>query len=272
MKTSFTKMQGAGNDFVVFENRDGRLSLNTDQIRHLCDRRFGIGADGVILLEKAPEPDLDARMIYYNSDGSRGEMCGNGARCFTAFALSHGVGSDGRVRFLSDAGPMAATVEKDSYTIQMTPPIDLRTEVKVALKKTGETTVHYVNTGVPHVVRFVDDISQVDILPEGSELRRHDAFAPKGANANFAQLADPEGIIRIRTYERGVEAETLACGTGVTATAILAHLVHGVAKPVRVQVAGGDILSVDFDRDGDNFPNVTLTGPAQVVFEGTVSL
>lgn len=266
-------MQGAGNDFVVFDNLDGRISLGTDQIRHLCDRRFGIGADGVILLEKAPEPDLDARMIYYNSDGSRGEMCGNGARCFTAFALARGVGREGCVRFVSDAGAMAATRDQDVYTIQMTPPIDLRQEVKLSLRKEGETVVHYVNTGVPHVVRFVDDIARIDIRAEGSELRFHEAFAPKGANANFAQLpATPGDPIRIRTYERGVEDETLACGTGVTATAILAHLIHGAPKPVGVQVAGGDTLSVDFEGDASNLRNVTLTGPAKVVFEGIVEL
>lgn len=265
-------MQGAGNDFIVFDNLDGLLSLDTEQIRHLCDRRFGIGADGVILLERTAEPELDARMIYYNSDGSRGEMCGNGARCFTAFALSRGVGQAGGVRFLSDAGAMAAAVEESLYTIQMTPPIDLKPSLLVPLAKDGQTTVHYVNTGVPHVVRFVDDIAQVDIHAEGSELRHHPTFAPKGANANFAQLSPGDGVICIRTYERGVEAETLACGTGVTATAILAHLIHGVAKPVRVRVAGGDVLSVDFERDGTDFHSVTLTGPAQFVFEGQIDL
>lgn len=264
-------MQGAGNDFVVFENLDRRFRLKTEQIRSLCDRRFGIGADGVLLLEKTTGPHLDAQMIYYNSDGSRGEMCGNGARCFTAFALAHGIGSNGVVRFLTDAGPMSARVEGDLYTIQMTRPTDLKLAIEVPLKN-GPAVVHYVNTGVPHVVRFVEDLAAVNLPVEGAELRRHKAFGPKGANANFARLGRDGEVIRIRTYERGVEEETLACGTGVTATAIIAHLVHGVEKPVKIGVAGGDILCVDFEREGENFTNVTLTGPAKVVFEGTIEV
>jgi len=270
MKLNFTKMQGAGNDFIVIDNRDGRYRLNTDQIRDLCDRRFGIGADGILFLEKAPGAHLDARMIYHNSDGSRGEMCGNGARCFTAFSLERGLGKSGVVRFLTDAGPMSASAHDGMFTIQMTVPTDLKLNVKVPLKS-GEATVHYVNTGVPHVVRFVEDVSKVDIRPEGSELRRHKAFAPKGANANFAQIK-PDGSVLVRTFERGVEDETLACGTGVTATAIIAHLVHKVSKPVSLKVAGGDVLKVDFHREGATFRAVSLMGPASVVFEGSLEL
>lgn len=265
-------MHGSGNDFVVIENLDARLRLSTDQIRWLCDRHFGIGADGVLLLQKGTGPHLDTQMVYYNSDGSRGEMCGNGARCFTAFALGHGIGTNGEVHFLTDAGPMSATVKNGLYTIQMTPPVDLELKIEIPLAKNPKATVHYVNTGVPHVLRFVDDVEKVDILSEGAELRHHDAFSPKGANANFAQIADDKETLRIRTYERGVEEETLACGTGVTAAAIIAHLVHGVEKPVSVQVAGGDVLRVDFEREGNDISNVTLTGPAKVVFEGTVEL
>lgn len=264
-------MQGAGNDFVVLDNLDGRLRLTTDQIRRLCDRRFGVGSDGLILLEKATGREFDARMIYYNSDGSRGEMCGNGARCFTAFALRNNLGQDGVVHFLTDAGPMSATADGELYTIQMTPPVDLQLNLNLSLTQ-GQTTVHYVNTGVPHVVRFVENIAQVNLPAEGAELRRHEAFHPKGANVNFAQITGAEENIRIRTYERGVEAETLACGTGVTAAAIIAHLVHDLEKPVDVRVAGGDVLRVDFERDGQEISNVTLTGPAKVVFEGTVEI
>jgi diaminopimelate epimerase len=272
MKIAFTKMQGAGNDFVVLDNLDDRLRLTSDQIRRLCDRRFGVGGDGLLLLQKPTGPQFDARMIYYNSDGSRGEMCGNGARCFTAFALAHELGRDGRVRFLTDAGPMSATVADGLYTIQMTPPVDLKLNLEIPLRNEQQAVVHYVNTGVPHVVRFVEDLARVDILSEGAELRRHQAFAPKGANANFARITDDKQRIEIRTYERGVEAETLACGTGVTATAIIAHLLFGVEKPIQIQVAGGDTLRVDFDREGESLRNVTLTGPAKVVFEGTVEI
>lgn len=271
MNIPFTKMQGAGNDFVVFDNLNGCLRLTTDQIRRLCDRRFGIGADGIILLEKNTGPSHDARMIYYNADGSRGEMCGNGARCFTAFALARELGSNGSLRFQTDAGSMAASARNNLYTIQMTDPADLKRDIRVELAR-GPAVVHFVNTGVPHVVRFVDDLDAVNVLAEGAELRRHEAFAPRGANVNFALVRDNEELIRVRTYERGVEAETLACGTGVTAAAIFANLIRGKTNPVRVQVAGGDILDVDFARDGDTFSNVTLTGPAQVVFEGRIDI
>jgi diaminopimelate epimerase len=152
----------------------------------------------------------------------------------------------------------------------MTEPRDLRLRQRVELRS-GAAEVHHLNTGVPHVVRFVEDVSKVDIRPEGAELRFHPAFAPKGANANFAQV-QASGPVLVRTYERGVEDETLACGTGVTAVGILAHLVKGVARPVRLKVAGGDVLAIDFERAGDAIRKVTMTGPAKVVFTGSVEL
>ncbi len=271
MEIEFTKMHGAGNDFVMIDNLDGRLSLKPEQVAALCHRHCGIGADGLLLLEKPDDHGLDARMIYYNADGSRGEMCGNGARCFTAFALGRGLGSAERIRFMTDAGPLSATVRNESYTIQMTPPVDTRINQSLDLKN-GSATVHYTNTGVPHVVRFVKDIEAVDIRAEGSELRFHPVFAPKGANANFVETRN-DGHLLIRTYERGVEDETLACGTGVTAAAILGHLVHRLPKPVRVQVRGGDVLTVNFAVESDDrIENVLMTGPAKTVFKGTVEL
>lgn len=271
MRIQFTKMHGAGNDFVMIDNRSGALSLTTRQIAALCDRHFGVGADGVLLLEQPQDTaTADARMVYFNADGSRAEMCGNGARCFTAFALAHGVGTPARLRFVTDAGPMTALVRDGQITIAMTAPKDLRVGATLTLKS-GTATVHHVNTGVPHAVKFVEDVSKVDIRPEGSELRFHAAWGPKGANANFAQIRSGAPVL-VRTYERGVEDETLACGTGVTAVGILAHLVHGVPLPVQVQVAGGDVLQVNFDARGDALSNITLTGPAVVVFTGEIEL
>lgn len=271
MRIHFTKMHGAGNDFVMIDNRSGAISLSTEQIAALCHRRFGVGADGVLLLQQPEDPQTsDARMVYFNADGSRAEMCGNGARCFTAFALARGVGSPGHLRFVTDAGPMTALVRDDQITIAMTTPRDLRLSETLPLKS-GPATVHHVNTGVPHAVRFVADVSTVDIRPEGAELRFHPAWGPKGANANFAQIREGAPVL-VRTYERGVEDETLACGTGVTAVGILAHLVHGVALPVRIQVAGGDVLTVSFEKRGDAISAVTLTGPAAVVFTGEIDV
>ena len=271
MEISFVKMEGAGNDFIMIDNLAGNLFLREKQIAALCDRHFGIGADGLMLLEYDPEKEYDARMIYYNADGSRAEMCGNGARCFTAFALERDLGDGEKLRILSDAGPLTATCTGSLYTIELTQPKGVQTGLSLDLKD-GPTTVHYADTGVPHVVRFVEDIQAIQIRPEGSELRFHPHFAPKGANANFAQLQGSGKPILLRTYERGVEDETLACGTGVTAVAILAHLVHGIALPVSVQVAGGDTLRVNFTQQGKQVVGVTLTGPARQVFTGTISL
>ena len=270
MKLSFTKMQGAGNDFIVAGGLSETISLSDEQIRALCHRRFGVGGDGVLLLGPASDGEMDARMIYYNADGSRGEMCGNGARCFTAYALGLGLGREGRVRFETDAGPITATAGGGEYTLEMTPPFDFRLRETVQLAA-GKSEVHYLNTGVPHVVKFVSDVDTVDIRREGAELRRHPAFAPKGANVNFARI-NPDGPILVRTYERGVEDETLACGTGVTATAIAAHMIHGVDTPVKLRVAGRAVLTVGFERAGEEIRNVTLTGPAETVFTGQVEL
>lgn len=284
MKLEFTKMHGAGNDFVMLENLDGALELTTEQIAALCHRRFGVGSDGLMLLQKATKAErkehgkLDARMLYFNSDGSRADMCGNGARCFAAFAIANGVGSKKGVRFLTDAGVITATCAEGRYTIQMTPAHDLKLRGKVDLAA-GKAVVHYLNTGVPHAVKFVKDVAAVDIRPEGKELRFHKAWGPKGANANFVQIRGKDEPLLIRTYERGVEDETLACGTGVTASAIAAHLAEGVALPVRLQVAGGDVLEVNCKvspaKDGKGAPEVsevTLTGPAAVVFHGKIRL
>ena len=269
MKIDFTKMHGAGNDFVVIDNLGGALALTIEQIAFLCDRRFGVGADGLLLLEKGTNEDLDAVMVYYNADGSRAEMCGNGARCFISFALAHNLGLNGRLKFRTDAGDMVGIADNGNFTVQMTPALDTKLNQTIKLKA-GEAIVHYSDTGVPHVVKFVDDVQAVEIKTEGSELRFHEAYHPRGANVNFAQIKDDH--IVVRTYERGVEDETLACGTGVTAVAILAHLVKGVEKPVSLKVAGGDTLKVNFRVEGDSIDQVTLTGPAKVVYRGSIDI
>ncbi|MBC2605404.1 diaminopimelate epimerase [Pelagicoccus albus] len=270
MEINFTKMHGAGNDFVMIENLDGKIELASEQVAQLCDRRFGIGADGLILLNPGDGEKTEATMVYYNSDGGRVDMCGNGARCFTSFALQNGLGGENGISFKTDAGPMTATAKDGQFTIKLTPMHDLRRD-KTLVTPHGSFEYQFMNTGVEHVVAFVDDVDAIDIKPLGSSVRYHQDFEPKGTNANFAQVQD-DGIIKVRTYERGVEDETLACGTGVTAVAIAATLKGLAEAPVSLLVAGGDILTIDFDRDGETVNNVTLTGPAKNVFTGTVEI
>lgn len=269
MQIAFTKMHGAGNDFVMIENLDGAIQLSSEQVARLCDRRFGIGADGLILLNPPQSADTDATMVYYNADGGRVDMCGNGARCFTAFAMDNQVGDGETVRFATDAGPMAATAKNGVFTIRMTPVHSIELG-QVLNSEQGSYQYDFMNTGVEHVVVFTDDVESVDIVPEGSAIRYHHNF-PKGTNANFAEIQS-DGIIKVRTYERGVEGETLACGTGVTAVAIAANLTKNLPKPISVLVRGGDTLTVDFKRDGDSISDITLTGPAVTVFQGTIEV
>lgn len=268
MKLAFTKMTGAGNDFVVVDNRNKNLNLSGKQIEKLCDRHFGIGADGLLAVEPG-ENGADFRMRYYNSDGGEAEMCGNGARCFARYARAFKPGANA-LSFDTPAGRIHARFIGDDVEINLTAPqgLDLKRAVKTAH---GMINVDSVNTGVPHAVVFVDNVAQTPIVDWGRELRRHEAFAPKGTNVNFAEQT-LGGEIRVRTYERGVEDETLACGTGVTAVGIIAHLTRGVPLPVRIKVKGGDTLQVNFKREGDSFRDVTLRGPATIVFQGEIEL
>jgi len=270
MQIAFAKMHGAGNDFVMIDNRSGELSLSREQVAWLCHRRFGIGADGLILLEPPGSPELHASMIYYNADGRKAEMCGNGARCFAAFAMARDLGDNGHLAFQTDAGPVSVTARDGQFSVRMTPARDLR--LNQNLEAEGRRyDYHFLNTGVPHVVVFVDDVESVAIRREGRALRQHPNFQPAGANVNFAAV-EPGGPVRLRTYERGVEDETLACGTGIAATAIAAGLVLGLPSPVALVARSGDTLRVAFEREGDQVRDVVLTGPAKRVFEGVVRL
>jgi diaminopimelate epimerase len=268
LKLAFTKMNGAGNDFVMLDNRAGDVQLGADQIARLCDRHRGIGADGVLVLEPAAN-GADFRMRYYNADGGEAEMCGNGARCFARFA-DRVAGAREKVSFETPAGVIAAALEGESVTLQMSEPKDMRLDVRISALG-QDIHCHYVDSGVPHVVIPVNDISQANVHELGSAVRHHSDFAPRGANVNFLERRGDREIA-IRTYERGVEDETLACGTGVVASAILFAATENVDSPVVVGVRGGDEMSVGFRREADRFIDVTLTGPADFVFEGTVQL
>ena len=264
----FTKMNGAGNDFILFDNRKGDIDLDRNQIAHLCDRHRGIGADGLLLLEK-PTNGADFRMRYFNADGGEAEMCGNGARCFARFANKVG-GQKAKISFETPAGVISSEFKGDWVTLQMTDPTDLRLNVDVPTA-TENKTVHFLNSGVPHVVIPVAKIDDADVRRDGAAIRYHKMFSPNGANVNFIEKRGPDKIA-IRTYERGVEDETLACGTGIVASALIFAASEDCEGPVSVLARGGDELQVGFEKVEGNFRNVTLTGPAEFVFEGTIEI
>jgi diaminopimelate epimerase len=264
----FMKMDGAGNDFILIDNRPGDIDLDRSLIVRLCDRHRGIGADGILLLEKASN-HADFRMRYFNADGGEAEMCGNGARCFARFANKVAGGHD-KISFETPAGVIAAELTGDLVTLQMTEPTGLRLSIDVRDADQNKT-IHFINSGVPHVVIPVSRIDDVDVRREGSAIRRHKMFSPNGTNVNFIEKRGPEKLA-VRTYERGVEDETLACGTGVVASALIFSIVEKVNGPITVIVRGGDELQVGFEKGRNRFRNVTLTGPAEFVFEGTIAI
>jgi len=264
----FTKMNGAGNDFVMLDNRGGELQLASDQIAQICDRHRGVGADGLLAVEPA-QNGADFRMRYYNADGGEAEMCGNGARCFARYA-SRVAGPMEKLSFETPAGVIGAELQGELVRLAMSEPKDLRLGITIPLPN-RQVPAHFVNSGVPHVVVPVDDLETVDVRALGSAIRRHDLFAPKGANANFLTQRGPRQIA-IRTYERGVEDETLACGTGVVASALIFSAMTSADGPIGVLVRGGPELQVGFEKSGSQFRNVTLTGPADFVFEGSIDI
>ena len=264
----FTKMNGAGNDFVMIDNRVGEVRLQPEQIVRICDRHRGVGADGILLLEKGSN-GADFRMRYYNRDGGEAEMCGNGARCFVRFASKIAHGPE-KISFQTPAGLIRGELDGESVTLQMSEPKDLRLGIEVIANGAKER-VHFINSGVPHVVVPVSQVGDVDVRSRGEAIRRHKMFSPAGANVNFIEKRGDKKIL-VRTYERGVEDETLACGTGVVASALIFAATEKVDGPISVIVHSGSELGVGFKRAGDRFTNVTLTGPAEFAFEGTIEI
>lgn len=261
----FFKMSGSGNDFIIIDNRDAVVP--EDRLNQLvvgaCRRKMSVGADGLMLIEASQQVDFKWR--FFNADGSLPDMCGNGARCAARFAFLHGIAGR-RMAFETLAGVIQAEVGDDGVKIRMTDPRDLKTDYPLDLAGTV-VTVSSINTGVPHVVAMVNDIEAVDVVPVGRQIRQHPDFSPDGTNANFVALTG-EGEIFIRTYERGVEDETLACGTGnVAAALILAHQ-KGLASPVTLSTRSGSRLTVHFQRRDDRFDNVFLEGDARVIYRG----
>lgn len=260
MNLSFSKYQGAGNDFILIDNRTIGVQLNTEQIAHLCDRRFGIGADGLMLLET--QPGYDFKMVYYNSDGREGSMCGNGGRCITRFAFDCGIHRD-EYQFIAVDGPHRATIEQNNSNIRL--------QMKDVATIENHNSYDFLNTGSPHVVKPVNDADEIDVVGEGREIRNSEKYAAEGVNVNFVSVLD-EDTIYVRTYERGVEDETFSCGTGVTASALVnAHNDFGFYH-INVKTKGGN-LYVEYEKTGEtSFQNIWLAGPAEKVFDGTVLL
>jgi diaminopimelate epimerase len=259
----FSKWSGAGNDFIMIDNRAGGFPAKRDVIAGMCARRVSIGADGLILLE--PSERAAVRMRYFNSDGGEVEMCGNGARCFIGFARQLGISAMPLV-FETMERVLSGSTDGDAVTVKMGEVRDTRLDF--ALDAGGVTyRAHFTNTGVPHVVVFTSELDDVDVATRGRAIRYHEAFQPAGTNADFVRVRDKH-TLELRTYERGVEAETLACGTGVVAAAAVAYLVQDVQPPVDVHVRSGDALTVGFRRENDAFVDVTLTGPAVHVYDG----
>ncbi len=260
---SFHKMHGSGNDFILMDNREIGLTPDVMPLwaKALCRRAFSVGADGFIVLEPG-NGDIQVRWHFFNADGSRAEMCGNGSRC--AAALAHRLGlAPANLILGTDAGPIQAQVfpETNEVDVQLTPLRDLRLGLELKLED-EHFTVHGANTGVPHAVVFVPQVAAVDVHRLGRALRVHPAFAPSGTNANFAQIVD-RGHILLRTYERGVEAETYACGTGAAATAAVAHALGLTDAHVELTTSGGERLGVTVEGT-----TLRLRGQAVYVFRG----
>lgn len=264
----FWKMSGAGNDFVIIDHRRPLIAAEqmADFARLVCRRKFGVGADGLFFIE--PSSQADFKWRFFNTDGSEAEMCGNGARCVARFAYMHGIAA-ARMRFSTLAGIIEASVEDTQVTIHLTPPSGLALGQRVQVGS-QEYTVHCINTGVPHAVVFVDDLAHADVRGLGYTLRHHADFGPAGVNVNFVALT--EDGLHIRTYERGVEDETFACGTGAVASALIAALLGQAKAPVVVTTSGGVQLCVLFTPQGDNhFTGVQLKGPAHLVYSGELT-
>jgi diaminopimelate epimerase len=260
MKIPFFKYQGTGNDFIIIDNRENRYGgLAKKNIAFFCDRRFGIGADGLMLLNTLQGYDFE--MKYYNADGGESTMCGNGGRCLVQFASAIGIIKN-QYHFVAIDGPHEAEINTDGT-------VSLKMQDVETIDQSGADFI--VNTGSPHYIHLMEDVMHTDVFKKGREIRYNREFEKDGINVNFVeQLTDPDRIL-VRTYERGVENETLSCGTGVTAAALVCYHNDNGFNRVEVETKGGQ-LSVEYDKIGESFHNIWLSGPAEKVFEGTIEL
>lgn len=258
LKIKFFKYEGTGNDFIMIHDpeKDIEKKLTEKTIAYWCHRRFGIGADGLILIQ--PESGFDFRMVYFNADGRQSSMCGNGGRCAAYFAQKLGICGD-HVRFVAIDGPHAAEIEAEQVHLGM---IDVH---EIQIQPQGHIEL---NTGSPHLIVWSDQLDQLDVDSEGRTIRYSAPYQKEGINVNFSEACGANEL-KIRTYERGVEAETLSCGTGVTAAAIAAAVSKGFASPVNIKTPGGE-LQISFERQGNSFTSIVLKGPVKEVYSGEI--
>ncbi len=262
MQINFSKMSGAGNDFIVIDNMQRRVNLTENQVHSLCTRRIGVGADGLILVE--PSESLDFSMRYYNSDGKPGSMCGNGGRCAAYFAWIKGIAPQA-LSFQANGDRYEAWIQgSEQVKLKMTVPDDFRNDFQA-----NGYSCHYVNTGSPHTIVYTGNLDSFNVEEAGRDIRNNSELFPEGTNVNFLEVTGRNSLT-LRTFERGVEAETLACGTGAVAAALMSYKLGKISSTsVKVTVRSGDLLEIDFS---DSMKEVFLSGPAKVVYTGTVEL
>lgn len=268
MHIAFWKMHGAGNDFILIDDRAERFSFpEAAWLKGLCSRRTGVGAEGVIMIQ--PSKTEDFRMRVFNPDGTEVSMCGNGARCAARLAYDLGAVQQ-QMAIETAAGSLHAEIVSDNVRLRMMPPSDWR--LQQSLELDGKPVSYsFVNIGVPHVVIEVEDLDHADVHGLGARIRYHEVFAPAGSNVNFMLVSGPRSLC-VRTYERGVEAETLACGTGIVACALIAGRLGRAAAPVAITCASGYMLEVNYRLTAEGAEHVSLLGPACHVFEGNLKL
>ena len=263
----FFKMSGSGNDFILIDNRDQSLALGNiaEFVRTVCERKVSVGADGLIIIENSESADF--RWRFFNADGSEVDMCGNGARCAARFAYIRGIAKE-KMSFETGAGVIKAEVRGDTVKVRLTEPHGMKANISVTVEG-KPIEANFINTGVPHVVLFVHGLDGYDVFNMGRKIRYHKEFQPEGTNANFMEVIDRH-VIRIRTYERGVEDETLACGTGAVACALISSSQGLVESPADVRVKSGETLKIYFRKTGGRFEDIYLEGKANVVYEGRI--
>ena len=260
---TFFKMSGSGNDFIIVDNREKAVQDNDlpGFIQRICRRKISVGADGFILIE--PSDKADFKWRFFNSDGSKAEMCGNGARCVSRFAYVNGIAGK-NLSFETEAGVVSGQVKDDRVKFKMPDPLELRLDYSIDLKN-GPVTVCSVNTGVPHVVVMNETVEDINVFELGREIRFHEAFTPAGTNVNFI-CQQKQGHLAIRTYERGVENETLACGTGSIAAALITSCKANWQSPINLVTRSGESLTIYFKKDGSIFSDIFLEGDARIIY------